>query len=79
MPAEEGGAGKVLMAQAGLFDDCDAAVSWHPTDDNGIWSINFHAQQKVEFTFTGNEKKSANVKRSHAVILSGRTESETSS
>ena len=35
-PAEEGGAGKVLMAQAGLFDDCDAAVSWHPTDDNGI-------------------------------------------
>ena len=70
-PAEEGGAGKVLMAQAGLFDDCDAAVSWHPTDDNGIWSINFHAQQKVEFTFTGYEKKSANAKEAMQLFYLG--------
>lgn len=54
-PAEEGGAGKVIMSCAGLFDDCDAAISWHATDDNGIWSINFHAQQKVEYTFRGKE------------------------
>ena len=52
-PAEEGGAGKVLMKQAGVFDDCAAAISWHPTDDNGIWSINFHAQQKVIYSFKG--------------------------
>jgi aminobenzoyl-glutamate utilization protein B len=52
-PAEEGGGGKVLMNNAGAFDDCAAAISWHPTDDNGIWSINFHAQQKVEYTFKG--------------------------
>ncbi len=52
-PAEEGGAGKVLMKQAGVFDDCAAAISWHPTDDNGIWSINFHAQQKVVYHFRG--------------------------
>jgi aminobenzoyl-glutamate utilization protein B len=54
-PAEEGGAGKVIMSCAGLFDDCDAAISWHATDDNGIWSINFHAQQRVEYTFRGKE------------------------
>jgi aminobenzoyl-glutamate utilization protein B len=54
-PAEEGGAGKVIMSRAGVFDDCDAAISWHATDDNGIWSINFHAQQRVEYTFLGRE------------------------
>jgi len=54
-PAEEGGAGKVIMKCAGVFDDCDTAISWHATDDNGIWSINFHAQQKVEYTFRGTE------------------------
>ena len=52
-PAEEGGGGKVLMADAGLFDDCAAAISWHATDDNGIWSINFYASQKMEITFIG--------------------------
>lgn len=52
-PAEEGGGGKVLMNNAGAFDDCAAAISWHATDDNGIWSINFHAQQRVEYTFKG--------------------------
>lgn len=52
-PAEEGGAGKVLMSNKGAFDDCAAAISWHPTDDNGIWSINFHAQQKAVYTFRG--------------------------
>ena len=29
-PAEEGGSGKVYMLRAGLFDDVDAVVSWHP-------------------------------------------------
>ncbi|CCY87172.1 amidohydrolase [Clostridium sp. CAG:149] len=47
------------MNNAGLFDDCAAAISWHPTDDNGIWSINFHAQQKVEYTFEGGNGASA--------------------
>lgn len=52
-PAEEGGGGKVLMANAGLFDDCTAAISWHPTDDNGIWSINFFSIQTVDIEFFG--------------------------
>src|SRR4029079_215445 len=33
-PAEEGGSGKVYMVRAGLFNDVDAVVSWHPGDRN---------------------------------------------
>lgn len=33
-PAEEGGSGKVYMVRAGLFEDVDAIVSWHPGDEN---------------------------------------------
>jgi aminobenzoyl-glutamate utilization protein B len=33
-PAEEGGSGKVYMVNAGLFDDVDAVVAWHPGDRN---------------------------------------------
>ena len=29
-PAEEGGGGKVYMSAAGVFNDVDACVSWHP-------------------------------------------------
>lgn len=29
-PAEEGGGGKVYMLRAGLFEDVDVALSWHP-------------------------------------------------
>ena len=42
-PAEEGGAGKIYLAKAGLFDDADCAITWHPCDDNNIWSMNFMA------------------------------------
>lgn len=33
-PAEESGSGKVYMVRAGLFDDVDAVISWHPGDAN---------------------------------------------
>ena len=33
-PAEEQGAGKVFMARAGLFDDLDAALNFHPSSMN---------------------------------------------
>ena len=36
-PAEEGGAGKVYMARAGLFDDLAIALHWHPDDVNRVW------------------------------------------
>lgn len=52
-PAEEGGGGKVIMACAGLFDDCTAALTWHPTCYNSIWSCNFLATRSVTFRFAG--------------------------
>jgi len=32
-PAEETGIGKIYMAQAGLFNDCDAVLHWHASDE----------------------------------------------
>src|SRR5262245_16228690 len=34
-PAEEGGSGKVFMSRAGVFNDCDIVLAWHPGDRNG--------------------------------------------
>lgn len=31
-PAEEGGSGKVYLVRAGLFNDVDAVLHWHPSD-----------------------------------------------
>ena len=33
-PAEEGGSGKAYLVRAGLFQDCDVAITWHPGDEN---------------------------------------------
>jgi aminobenzoyl-glutamate utilization protein B len=33
-PAEEGGGGKIYMARAGVFNDCDAVLAWHPGNSN---------------------------------------------
>ncbi|MBC8159462.1 MAG: M20 family metallopeptidase [Alphaproteobacteria bacterium] len=33
-PAEEGGGGKQLLADAGIFKDCDAAMMFHPGQQN---------------------------------------------
>ncbi len=52
-PAEEGGAGKIYMAQAGLFDDTACAITWHPCDDNNVWSMNFMAIQNLRIRFYG--------------------------
>ncbi len=52
-PAEEGGGGKIYLAREGLFDDTECAITWHPTDDNNIWSMNFMAIQGLRIHFTG--------------------------
>ncbi len=50
-PAEEGGGGKVIMIEAGLFDDVDAAMMFHPSThtvaDRGSLAI---TEVKLEFT-----------------------------
>ncbi len=52
-PAEEGGAGKVYMVRAGLFDDVDAALHWHPGDRNAVWVSSSLANRSAKFRFHG--------------------------
>ena len=52
-PAEEGGAGKVYMVRAGLFDDVDAVVSWHPGDRNDASPVSNLANISAKFRFHG--------------------------
>lgn len=52
-PAEEGGYGKTFMVKAGLFDDVDAALTWHPGVMNAIMNINALAVKQVYFRFSG--------------------------
>jgi aminobenzoyl-glutamate utilization protein B len=52
-PAEEGGAGKVYMVRAGLFEDVDAALHWHPGDRNAVWVSSSLANRSAKFRFHG--------------------------
>ena len=52
-PAEEGGAGKAFMAKAGVFDDADICLTWHPDTFNGTLYANFLANYRVIFRFHG--------------------------
>ena len=52
-PAEEGGAGKAFMANAGVFSDAEVCLTWHPDTFNGTWYANFLANYRVVFTFRG--------------------------
>lgn len=52
-PAEEGGSGKVYMVRAGLFDDVDVVLSWHPADRNGAAPGSNLAVKSAKFRFHG--------------------------
>ncbi|MEO8335975.1 MAG: amidohydrolase, partial [bacterium] len=52
-PAEEGGSGKVYMVRDGLFDDVDAAVTWHPGDRNEVTGTSSLANISGKFRFHG--------------------------
>lgn len=52
-PAEELLVGKVYMARAGLFDDLDAAISWHPSDKTQVRLGSGKAMVSVHYTFAG--------------------------
>ncbi|MEK7198976.1 MAG: amidohydrolase, partial [Bacteroidota bacterium] len=52
-PAEEGGSGKVFMVRAGLFNDVDAVIHWHPGDDNEITMTSALANKSAKFRFHG--------------------------
>ena len=52
-PAEEGGGGKVFMARAGVFNDVDSIVSWHPEKMNMVRIRPALANVKIDYTFEG--------------------------
>ena len=52
-PAEETGIGKVYMARAGLFDDLDVALHWHPGDRTSVVFATSKALVSVKFRFEG--------------------------
>jgi aminobenzoyl-glutamate utilization protein B len=52
-PAEEGGAGKAFMANAGIFNGVDICLTWHPDTFNATLYTNFLANYRVTFKFRG--------------------------
>ncbi len=52
-PAEEGGSGKVFMVKAGLFDDVDVALHWHPASVNSARQDGSLANISGKFRFHG--------------------------
>lgn len=52
-PAEEGGAAKTYMVREGLFDDVDAAISWHPATFTAVNEAISLANTRIDFTFHG--------------------------
>ncbi len=52
-PAEEGGSGKVFMVRAGLFQDVDVALTWHPADANVVPRGSTLAIVHAKFNFHG--------------------------
>ncbi len=52
-PAEEGGSAKGFMVRAGLFDDVDVAICWHPGAFNGVMDANSLACNELNYHFFG--------------------------
>ncbi|MDY6818106.1 MAG: amidohydrolase [Halobacteriales archaeon] len=52
-PAEETLVGKTYMARAGVFDDLDAALTWHPGDLSTPWLKRSNALNSIVFEFEG--------------------------
>jgi aminobenzoyl-glutamate utilization protein B len=58
-PAEEGGGGKIYMIHAGLFEDVDAVLSWHPSDSNSVNLGSMLANNGGKFRFYGRASHAA--------------------
>lgn len=52
-PAEEGGSGKVFLVKAGLFDDVDVVLHWHPSASNSAAQNTSLANISGKFRFQG--------------------------
>jgi aminobenzoyl-glutamate utilization protein B len=58
-PAEEGGGAKVYMARAGLFNDVDAVLHWHPANANKADAESSLAVKSANFRFYGKSAHAA--------------------
>ncbi|XVH33738.1 amidohydrolase (plasmid) [Haloferacaceae archaeon DSL9] len=58
-PAEEAGGGKVFLTRAGVFDDVDAVVSWHPGWYNAPTKASCLAVDGFEVTVRGESSHAA--------------------
>lgn len=58
-PAEEGGAAKGFMVRAGVFDDVDIAISWHPASFSGVNEPKSLANTRIDFIFKGRASHAA--------------------
>ena len=52
-PGEEGGSGKAFMAREGVFDELDAAFTWHPGSLNIVSGQSSLANIQVAYKYTG--------------------------
>ena len=58
-PAEEGGSAKGFMVRAGLFEDVDVAISWHPAPIAAVNPAISLACNEIDFTFHGRASHAA--------------------
>lgn len=70
-PAEEGGSGKVYMVRAGLFDDVDIALHWHPADENSASASTSLANRSAKFRFYGQSAHAARAPEKARSALDG--------
>ena len=70
-PAEEGGAGKVYMARAGLFGDVDVVLHWHPGDSNDASPNGSLANRSAKFRFQGQSSHAAGAPEQGRSALDG--------
>jgi len=58
-PAEEGGSAKGFMVRAGVFEDVDVAICWHPAAFTGVNRPVSLACVEIDFTFHGRASHAA--------------------
>ena len=58
-PAEEGGSAKAFLVRAGLLNDCDAVLHWHPASRNTAGDEASQARIAVKFRFRGKSAHAA--------------------
>ena len=70
-PAEEGGSGKVYMTRAGLFEDVDVVLHWHPDDANDASPGTTNANKSGRFRFHGRAAHAASAPERGRSALDG--------